>query len=151
MNIRFAIASALILSLPALATTAVAQSGLPVAELTAGFHRIEAEVAASPDDRATGLMHREKLPMQRGMVFVFAGEGAHCMWMRNTLLPLSVAFLDARGVIVNIDDMKPQTLDNHCASKPARYALDMNRGWFAARGIKAGDAIGGIDRLPKGY
>ena len=134
------------------ATSAVpAQQDLPVAELTAGFHRIEAEVAASPGDRATGLMHREKMPAQHGMVFVFAGDGLHCMWMRNTLLPLSVAFLDARGVILNVEDMKPQTLDNHCAKKPARFALEMNGGWFAARGLKAGDAIGGIDRLPKGY
>lgn len=147
MTFRILVGAALL----AATSAAPAQQDLPVAELTAGFHRIEAEVAASPGDRATGLMHREKMPAQHGMVFVFAGDGLHCMWMRNTLLPLSVAFLDARGIILNVEDMKPQTLDNHCAKKPARFALEMNGGWFAARGLKAGDAIGGIDRLPRGY
>jgi uncharacterized membrane protein (UPF0127 family) len=126
-----------------------AQGAMPVMELTAGFHRIEAEVAATDRDRQVGLMNRREMPPQRGMLFVFDHENTHCMWMRNTYLPLSVAFIDARGVIINIADMKPQTEDNHCAKVPARYALEMNVGWFAQRGIKPGTKLGGIDKAPR--
>jgi uncharacterized membrane protein (UPF0127 family) len=94
-------------------------------------------------------MNRREMPPQRGMLFVFDHENTHCMWMRNTYLPLSVAFIDARGVIINIADMKPQTEDNHCAKVPARYALEMNVGWFAQRGIKPGTKLGGIDKAPR--
>jgi uncharacterized membrane protein (UPF0127 family) len=126
-----------------------AQGAMPVMELTAGFHRIEAEVAATDRDRQVGLMNRRDMPPQRGMLFVFDHENTHCMWMRNTYLPLSVAFIDVRGVIINIADMKPQTEDNHCAKVPARYALEMNVGWFAQRGIKPGMKLGGIDKAPR--
>ena len=126
-----------------------AQGAMPLMELSAGFHRIEAEVAATDRDRQVGLMNRREMPPQRGMLFVFDHENTHCMWMRNTLLPLSVAFIDARGVIINIADMKPQTEDNHCAKVPARYALEMNVGWFAQRGIKPGTKLGGIDKAPR--
>lgn len=126
-----------------------AQSAMPLMELTAGFHRIEAEVAATDRDRQLGLMNRRDMPPQRGMLFVFDHENTHCMWMRNTLLPLSVAFIDAKGVIINIEDMKPQTEDNHCAKIPARYALEMNAGWFAQRGIKPGMKLGGMDKAPR--
>jgi uncharacterized membrane protein (UPF0127 family) len=126
-----------------------AQGAMPVMELSAGFHRIEAEVAATDRDRQVGLMNRREMPAQRGMLFVFDQENTHCMWMRNTLLPLSVAFVDARGVIINIEDMKPQTENNHCAKVPARYALEMNVGWFAQRGIKPGMKLGGIDKAPR--
>ena len=126
-----------------------AQGAMPVMELTAGFHRIEAEVAATDRDRQVGLMNRREMPPQRGMLFVFDHENTHCMWMRNTYLPLSVAFIDVRGVIINIADMKPQTEDNHCAKVPARYALEMNVGWFAQRGIKPGMKLGGIDKAPR--
>jgi uncharacterized membrane protein (UPF0127 family) len=78
------------------------------------------------------------------MLFIFDEATTHCMWMKNTLLPLSVAFIDERGAIINVEDMAPQTEDSHCANRPARYALEMNRGWFAARGIKPGSRIGGI-------
>jgi uncharacterized membrane protein (UPF0127 family) len=132
----------------ALAAGAAAQEAMPVVELTAGFHRIEAEVAANDQNRQVGLMNRKAMPPQRGMIFVFAQERTHCMWMRNTYLPLSVAFLDADGAILNIEDMQPQTEDNHCAKKPARYALEMNLGWFAQRGIKPGTRLGGLERLP---
>jgi uncharacterized membrane protein (UPF0127 family) len=132
----------------ALAAGAVAQDAMPVVELTAGFHRIEAEVAANDQNRQVGLMNRKAMPPQRGMIFVFAQERTHCMWMRNTYLPLSVAFLDADGAILNIEDMQPQTEDNHCAKRPARYALEMNQGWFAQRGIKPGARLGGLERLP---
>lgn len=132
-----------------LAATAHAQ-GLPMMELTAGFYRIEAEVAANNPDRMRGLMHRRAMPQQRGMLFVFPNSAPHCFWMKNTLIPLSIAFLDAGGRILNIEEMQPQTEDNHCAAQPARYALEMNAGWFAQRGLKPGDQIGGIERAPQG-
>ena len=131
------------------AAAAWAQDSMPVLELTAGMHRIEAEVAANDQNRQVGLMNRRVMPPQRGMLFVFGRENMHCMWMRNTYLPLSVAFLDADGVIINIEDMQPQTESNHCAKKPARYALEMNQGWFAQRGIKPGTRLGGIDKAPR--
>jgi uncharacterized membrane protein (UPF0127 family) len=121
---------------------------LPLAELGAGMYRIEAEVAATPDSRETGLMRRPMMAQQRGMVFVFPQQRAHCMWMKNTLIPLSVAFLDAEGAILNIEDMQPQSEQSHCAAGRARFALEMNLGWFAAKGIKAGARIRGVDRLP---
>lgn len=135
----------------ALAAVAAAAQNLPVMELTAGFHRIEAEVAANNAARMQGLMQRKSMPAQRGMLFVFDQDARHCMWMKNTFLPLSVAFLDAQGSILNIEDMRPQSEDNHCAAKPARYALEMNVGWFAQRGIKRGDRIGGIERAPRAF
>jgi len=129
-------------------TTAWAQESLPVLELSAGMHRIEAEVAANDRNRQVGLMDRRVMPPQRGMLFVFNRENTHCMWMRNTYIPLSVAFIDADGVIINIEDMQPQTESNHCARKPARYALEMNQGWFAQRGIMPGARLNGIDKAP---
>ena len=127
-----------------------AQAELPLVELGAGMYRIEAELANTDQARQMGLMKRPSMPMQRGMVFVFTEEARHCMWMKNTLIPLSVAFLDREGRILNIADMKPQTEDSHCAAAPARYALEMNRGWFAGRGIAPGDRIRGVERLPGG-
>lgn len=118
-------------------------------ELTAGFHRIEAEVAADQANRMQGLMNRKSMPANQGMLFVFTQTDRHCMWMRNTFLPLSVAFLDDQGRILNIEDMKPQTETNHCAAGPARYALEMNLGWFAGKGIKPGLRIGGIEKSPR--
>ena len=131
-----------------LAGGVAAQSAMPVVELTAGFHRIEAEVAATTENRMVGLMNRKTMPAQRGMVFAFTQENTHCMWMRNTYVPLSVAFIDTDGVIINIEDMQPQTETSHCSKKPARYALEMNQGWFAQRGIKPGARLGGLERLP---
>jgi hypothetical protein len=117
---------------------------IPVVQLNAGMHLIRAEVAADYGTRMTGLMHRASMPSNAGMLFIFDEATTHCMWMKNTLLPLSVAFIDEKGAIINVEDMEPQTEDSHCASRPARYALEMNRGWFAARGIKPGSHIGGI-------
>ena len=131
------------------AGSALAQGAMPVIELAAGFHRIEAEVAATDQNRQVGLMNRKSMPLQRGMLFVFNHENTHCMWMRNTRLPLSVAFMDAGGTIINIEDMQPQTEDNHCARRPARFALEMNLGWFAQRGIKPGTKLNGIDKAPR--
>ena len=133
----------------AMSAAAWAQNAMPVMELSAGFHRIEAEVAANDQNRHVGLMNRTAMPPQRGMLFVFPQERTHCMWMRNTLIPLSVAFIDADGYIINIENMQPQTEDNHCAKVPARYALEMNLGWFAQRGIKPGVKLQGIDKAPR--
>ncbi|MDP3537752.1 MAG: DUF192 domain-containing protein [Azonexus sp.] len=126
-----------------------AQGAMPMLELSAGFHRIEAEVAATDQNRQVGLMNRQTMPPQRGMLFVFAQKNTHCMWMRNTLIPLSVAFLDEDGIIINIENMQPQTENNHCAKVPARYALEMNLGWFAQRGIKPGVKLKGIEQAPR--
>jgi uncharacterized protein len=116
----------------------------PVVQLSAGMHLIRAEVAADFATRMRGLMHRESMPQNAGMLFVFDEATQHCMWMKNTPIPLSVAFIDERGAIINIEDMAPHTEKSHCARQPARYALEMNRGWFAAKGIKPGSRIGGI-------
>ncbi|MFN9029003.1 MAG: DUF192 domain-containing protein [Betaproteobacteria bacterium] len=128
-------------------TAAVAQPRppLPTTQLTVGIHLITAEVAQDNPSRMRGLMFREQLPPNGGMLFVFESKGMQCMWMRNTLIPLSVAFIDDDGGIVNIEDMKPlDEMTQHCSKKPVRYALEMSKGWFAQRGIKAGAKIGGI-------
>lgn len=127
---------------------ALAQIAMPVAELGAGMYRIEAEVAHTFETRQVGLMNREAMALHRGMVFVFPEDARHCMWMRNTFLPLSVAFLDDEARIINIEDMQPQTETSHCAAAPARFALEMNIGWFAERGIQAGDVLRGFAALP---
>ncbi|HLB16544.1 MAG TPA: DUF192 domain-containing protein [Burkholderiales bacterium] len=124
------------------------QAKLPTLALSAGIHVIQAEVANTLPSRAQGLMFRKSLAANQGMLFVFPDIGPQCMWMRNTYVPLSVAFIDEAGVILNIADMKPQTEDSHCAAKPARYALEMNQGWFAAKGIKPGARITGIEKAP---
>lgn len=132
-----------------LAVVTSAWAEMPRMELTTGFYRIDAEVAFDDQNRQTGLMHRRSMAQHQGMLFVFPAVATHCMWMRNTLIPLSVAFLDEQGQIINIEDMKPQTEDNHCAARPARYALEMNLGWFASKGIKPGAHLGGIDKAPR--
>jgi uncharacterized membrane protein (UPF0127 family) len=124
------------------------QPKLPTLSLSAGIHVIQAEVANTDAARAQGLMFRKSLGANQGMLFVFREAGPQCMWMRNTYVPLSVAFIDERGVIVNIADMQPQSDDSHCATRPARYALEMNRGWFAAKGIKPGAKLSGIEKAP---
>ncbi len=114
--------------------------------LNAGMHVIKAEVAATQAQHQQGLMFREKMGANEGMVFLFDEPAAICMWMKNTLLPLSVAFIDEKGKIVNIEDMKPQTLESHCAKKPVRYALEMNKGWFKHKNIMPGSVIEGLPR-----
>ena len=109
-------------------------------------HKLTAEVARTDPERMKGLMHRRMLPENRGMLFVFPDVARHSMWMMNTYVPLSVAFLDERGVILNIEDMEPLTQTAHGAVKPAKYALEMNRGWFKKRGIKAGAKVEGLER-----
>jgi len=119
------------------------QRHLPKVTLKAGMHLIQAQVAATPEQRATGLMHRTDMPTSEGMLFVFEAPAGQCFWMKNTLLPLTAAFVADDGTIVNLADMQPQTLDSHCSEKPVRYVLEMNQGWFAKRGIKAGAKLGG--------
>jgi len=128
----------------ALASLPAYAQDMPVVQLNAGMHLIRAEVAAEFGTRMRGLMYRASMAQNAGMLFIFDESTQHCMWMKNTLIPLSVAFIDDKGAITNIEDMQPQTEDSHCARKPARYALEMNKGWFAARGIKPGSRIGGI-------
>ena len=135
-------------ALLAAAGAALAQP-MAVVELNAGMHRIRAEVAADYATRMRGLMHRETVPANAGMLFLFDEPAAHCMWMKNTLIPLSVAFLDEHGIILNIADMQPQTEQSHCAAAPARLALEMTRGWFSQRGIKPGARLGGLEPLQR--
>ena len=130
--------------------TSGAALAAPTIELSAGMHRIEAEVASNNAERATGLMNRPSMPIHRGMLFVFPEAGVQCFWMKNTLIPLSIAFLDDAGRIVQIADMQPQSLDNHCSVKPVRFALEMNAGWFKRRGLAVGAKISGIDKAPPG-
>nr|WP_255469193.1 DUF192 domain-containing protein [Achromobacter sp. UMC46] len=120
------------------------QAPLPTTQLSAGIHIIRAEVANTDATRRDGLMFRKELPGNDGMLFVFEQPDVQCFWMRNTLLPLSIAFIADDGTIVNIDDMAPQTEDPHCAKKPVRYALEMAQGWFAEHGITAGRKIDGL-------
>jgi uncharacterized membrane protein (UPF0127 family) len=116
---------------------------LATTTLRAGMHLITAEVARSPQEHAIGLMWRKEMPSHHGMIFVFPKSGVQCFWMKNTLLPLSIAFINDQGKVVNVDEMKPQTEDSHCSAEPVRYVLEMNTGWFAKRGIKAGSLIQG--------
>jgi len=129
-------------AVPAQAQPVSAQ--LPLVTLYAGMHKIEAELAISPEQRATGLMWRKQLPQNRGMLFVFETPGVQCFWMKNTFVPLSVAFLRNDGTITNIEDMQPQSTDSHCSTEPVRYVLEMNQGWFQQRNIKAGMRIIGL-------
>ena len=139
------VSGALGTALLALATGVLAQEGpqrdLPRVELTAGMHRIDAQVAQTDRQRAIGLMHRQDMPAHEGMLFVFEQPAQQCFWMKNTLLPLTAAFVADDGTIVNLADMKPQTEDSHCSAKPVRYVLEMNQGWFAQKGIKPGSKL----------
>jgi len=119
------------------------QLDLPRVTLSAGMHLIHAQVAANDRQRAIGLMYRKEMPVSEGMLFVFEQPSSQCFWMKNTLLPLTAAFIADDGTIVNLADMKPQTTQSHCSARPVRFVLEMNQGWFAKRGIKAGARLGG--------
>jgi uncharacterized protein len=127
---------------PAVAQDA-AQMDLPRVKLSAGMHQISAQVAQTPEQRQIGLMFRKEMPQTEGMLFVFEQAGQQCFWMKNTLLPLTAAFVADDGTIVNLADMKPQTTDSHCSAQPVRFVLEMNQGWFAKKGIKAGAKLVG--------
>lgn len=140
-----AIAIAAALPLPASAQQQTGpQPRLSTTQLSAGIHIIRAEVANTDATRRDGLMFRRELPGNDGMLFVFDQPDVQCFWMRNTLLPLSIAFIADDGTIVNIEDMAPQTEDPHCAKKPVRYALEMAQGWFGKHGITAGKKLDGL-------
>jgi uncharacterized membrane protein (UPF0127 family) len=119
------------------------QTNLQRITLSAGIHQIDTQVALTPEQHAIGLMHRKEMPQQEGMLFVFPNPTKQCFWMKNTLLPLTAAFVADDGTIINLEDMKPQTTDSHCSAKPVRYVLEMNQGWFAKKGLKAGSKLGG--------
>jgi uncharacterized membrane protein (UPF0127 family) len=129
---------------------AAAQTGpqsLPRIRMNAGIHNIDAELAQTAEEREIGLMFRASMGANQGMLFAFERPGQQCFWMKNTLIPLDVAFVADDGAIVNIDRMKPQTLDGHCSEKPVRFVLEMNDGWFAKRGIKAGQKLRGLPAM----
>lgn len=119
------------------------QLALPRVELTAGMHRIDAQVAQSPEERQIGLMNRKSMPQHEGMLFVFEHPATQCFWMKNTLLPLTAAFVADDGSIVNLVDMQPQSEASHCSKKPVRYVLEMNQGWFTQKHLKAGSKLNG--------
>lgn len=141
-------AAALALAMPAFSQGAAPAKPLPVVTVKIAGHALRAEVVSTPDQRAKGLMHREKLGKDDGMLFIFDEPGYHAMWMMNTLIPLSVAFVDGEGRILNIENMQPKTLDSHAAQGPARYAIETNLGWFEQRRIKAGDKVTGLPKPP---
>jgi uncharacterized membrane protein (UPF0127 family) len=148
IQIKNAACAAAVALLAALQLTPAARAqeqpqDLPAVSLRVGMHNIRAQLATTPLQRQIGLMYRQSMPTQEGMLFVFDDAQPQCFWMRNTLIPLSVAFLDDDGAVVNIADMKPLSEDSHCSAKPVRYVLEMNQGWFAKRGVKPGTRLTG--------
>jgi uncharacterized protein len=131
-------------------SSAVLAASLPVIRLSAGAGNLDVEVASNKSQRSLGLMNRTSMPESRGMLFVYPAPAYFCMWMKNTKIPLSVAFIDAQGQVINIEDMAPQTETNHCTQRNATYALEANRGWFAKHGVVAGSQIIGLEKAPQG-
>ncbi|MBM3397953.1 MAG: DUF192 domain-containing protein [Betaproteobacteria bacterium] len=119
------------------------QMGLPRTQLTAGMHRLDVQLAQTPEQHQIGLMWRRDMPTHEGMLFIFEKSSKQCFWMRNTLIPLTAAFVEDDGTIVNLADMQPQSDESHCSNKPVRFVLEMNQGWFAKRQIKPGYKLGG--------
>lgn len=133
---------ACLLLLPLLALDPLAQAG--ELALKIGGHEIRAEVADTPEAREHGLTLRKTLCADCGMLFVFPSAARYGFWMKDTSLPLSIAFIASDGRIINIDEMQPYSLEIHLARADALYALEMNRGWFSARGIKPGDRVANL-------
>lgn len=131
------------LLLAALSTQAqdLPQLNLDRVKLTSGMYRVDVQVAATPEQRQIGLMYRKDMPQHEGMIFIFDQPAKQCFWMKNTLIPLSAAFISDDGTIVNIEDMKPLALDGHCSAQPVRYVLEMNKGWFVKKSLKAGSKL----------
>ncbi len=140
-------ALALIAAAPASAQTE-AQPKLETITLQAGMHNIRAEVARTPQQTQTGMMFRKEMAPHEGMLFVFDAPARRCFWMKNTLLPLSIAYIADDGRIVDVLDMQPLSEASHCSSQPVRFALEMNQGWFAKRGIKPGFKLKGPPFTP---
>ena len=150
MTLRSVLFAAMLSALQPVTAAHAQQPQLPMARLTAGMQVVQAEVADSFGTRMQGLMQRTSLGPNHGMLFLFDGDERQCMWMKNTLIPLSVAFIDARGAIINIADMQPHSEESHCSARPARYALEMTQGWFREKGVKPGIRIRGIPGAPGG-
>jgi uncharacterized membrane protein (UPF0127 family) len=148
---RFAIFLVLACAALSNASAQDAQLDLPRVRLTAGMYQIDAQVAAAPRQREIGLMNRREMPQAEGMLFVFEQPATQCFWMKNTLLPLTAAFVADDGRIVNLVDMQPQTLDSHCSKEPVRYVLEMNQGWFERKNLRSGTRLGGrpFDGAPR--
>lgn len=127
---------------------AVVAAPLPTIELRAGQEKIQAQVASTPESQQLGLMYRKSMPINEGMLFVFNIKAGHCFWMKNTEMPLSIAFIGDDGRIINVEEMQAQTENNHCPLKPIRFALEMNKGWFSEKKLGPGSLIEG---LPKPY
>lgn len=142
--IRTAMSYAAIAAFAAAVSAAPAVVELPTTALTIGKHKVIAEVAATPGQRETGLMNRFSLKPDHGMIFVFERAEPQAFWMRNTYIPLSIAFIASDGRIVNIEDMAPLDDRTHWSTAPAQYALEMRKGWFAERGIVAGEKVDGL-------
>jgi hypothetical protein len=119
------------------------QTALPRTTLSAGFHQIQVQIASTPEQHATGLMYRKEMPPHEGMLFVFSDARQQCFWMKNTVIPLTAAFVADDGTVVNLEDMQPQTTQSHCSAKPVRFVLEVNQGWFAKKGLKAGMQLAG--------
>ncbi|PUE47421.1 hypothetical protein B9Z47_10795 [Limnohabitans sp. 2KL-1] len=119
------------------------QLNLARTQLSAGMHRLDVQLAQTPQQRQIGLMWRQDMPQHEGMLFVFEQAATQCFWMRNTLIPLTAAFVADDGTIVNLADMKAQSDDSHCSAQPVRFVLEMNQAWFAKRQIKPGYKLGG--------
>lgn len=139
-------ALALLVTLASAVSPVTAQEGpqkLPSVRLNAGIHNIQAEVAQNEQQRAIGLMNRNSLGTNDGMLFVFERPGTQCFWMKNTLIPLAIAFLEDDGTVVNVTEMQARSLDSHCSAKPVRLVLEMNQGWFTKRGLGAGSKLSG--------
>ena len=133
---------ALVMSAPSWAQ-GQAQLNLPRTLMSVGVHQIDAQVARTPQEHAIGLMFRKEMPPNEGMLFVFKEPSKQCFWMKNTLLGLTAAFVADDGTVVNLEDMQANTTDSHCSSQPVRYVLEVNQGWFAKKGIKAGAKLSG--------
>lgn len=141
---RFSMRTALLPFIAALAGQSMIEASEPLLNLQVGSARVEAEYARSPAERERGLMERTEMPADHGMLFRFDDFRRHCLWMKNTPLPLSAAFMDEQGRIVDLIDLEPLTTAIRCSSEPARYALEVNQGWFERNGIEIGERVRGI-------
>lgn len=148
MPIRPLFLVTLLLALGAAQAQTGPQPKLPTTALTAGMHVIQAELAVQPEQQMTGMMFRRIMGNNEGMLFVNEDAGVRCFWMRNTLLPLTIAFIADDGTIVNLADMAPQSEQSHCSAKPVRFALEMRQGWFSKHGIAAGFKLKGAPFRP---
>jgi uncharacterized membrane protein (UPF0127 family) len=133
-------------ALALVAVEAVALEKFQTTQVHVGSQALKVELAITEPQRMQGLMYRDKLGANDGMLFVFDAPEYQSMWMKNTLLPLSVAFIAPDGTILNVEEMEPQTLNPHMSAGPALYALEMNKGWFASHGLKPGDKAAGLPK-----